>query len=300
MELQKKKLTAYSTLAITFMAISSDADAQVIYTDIDPDIILTENGDRTGIDIDNDGTNNLLFKKNNIDASFTYPYGEYTLNIQYGLKFTRAEPAPGNSLLATYGSYGYAYPSVLNAGDLIDGKQNWLSVTSQIMGRNIIIDFTSESGFSYQLNYLYGYWEAETTDKYLGVKININDNTFYGWARLDITEGSESLIIKDYAINLVPGASIEAGQMEGPDVIQSLNDNTVSAYSFENTIYVNIANQIQNIIPVKIFNTSGQVIFSTEIKNGKTIIPLVNVAAGIYTLQLQGADGVYTKKINLN
>ena len=38
-------LLGYSALAATFVAVGSEAEGQVIYTDIDPDVTIDLNGD---------------------------------------------------------------------------------------------------------------------------------------------------------------------------------------------------------------------------------------------------------------
>ena len=55
-----------------------------------------------------------------------------------------------------------------------------------------------------------GYW-ANAIDKYLGLKLLVGTNTYYGWARFTV-KNSGDIIFKDYAYNSVPNQSISAGQ----------------------------------------------------------------------------------------
>ena len=61
------KLSAYATFAASFLSIHK-TEAQVIYTDIDPDIIYDEKLEGGGLDIDANGTIDFVF----LNSSFTF------------------------------------------------------------------------------------------------------------------------------------------------------------------------------------------------------------------------------------
>ena len=56
-----------------------------------------------------------------------------------------------------------------------------------------------------------GYWIG-VTDKYLALKIIVENQTFYGWARLDVAASSTSFTIKDYAYQSKPNTCIQTGE----------------------------------------------------------------------------------------
>jgi len=52
-----------------------------------------------------------------------------------------------------------------------------------------------------------------SVDRYLGLKLIVGANTYYGWARMQVVFGTQpTCIIKDYAYNTIPNQPILAGE----------------------------------------------------------------------------------------
>ena len=64
-------------------------------------------------------------------------------------------------------------------------------------------------------------------DKFLGVKFLIGSNTHYGWARLDVTAGADTIRLKDYAYSQNADLPILAGQTLGLDDVAVENKVTI-------------------------------------------------------------------------
>jgi hypothetical protein len=69
---------------------------------------------------------------------------------------------------------------------------------------------------------------ANTAQRYLGLKFQLNGKVHYGWARFSSIKASAcnggpavSATLTGYAYETVPGKSIKAGQTEGPDEIDN-------------------------------------------------------------------------------
>ncbi|MBK7503561.1 MAG: hypothetical protein IPI52_00065 [Bacteroidetes bacterium] len=62
----KFSLLQYSTAAVALLGVTA-ASSQVVYTDIDPDVVLDEPDEMFGIDLDDDGLNDFNF----FNESFT-------------------------------------------------------------------------------------------------------------------------------------------------------------------------------------------------------------------------------------
>ncbi|HNI55898.1 MAG TPA: hypothetical protein PK511_15330, partial [Chitinophagales bacterium] len=71
-----KRLTDYAAFAAAVLVLINRADAEVVYTDIDPDVSLDTDGNYYAIDIDGNGTADFQFLKAtfSINPSFTYYY----------------------------------------------------------------------------------------------------------------------------------------------------------------------------------------------------------------------------------
>lgn len=181
-----ERIKTYSAIAGVAVA-GTEASAAVVYTDVSPDFSGGVGG-QYFLDLNNDGTNDFRI----------YHNGSYNLFI---------EPiGPNNEVLGS-GSSQYAYPYVLSYGSAISGGASggWYN-----------------NGYSagYQsLNYgsyaTFGNW-ANITDGYLGLRFQVGGQTHYGWCRMDVNASGSSWVIKDYAYESTPGASILAGDIGGP------------------------------------------------------------------------------------
>ena len=81
----KFSIKAYAASAISFLTIHQEAEAQVVYVDIDPDIVLSEGGQAAELDLDQNGTVDFWFHNN----SFTFysaSFSSYRLMQNIGAK----------------------------------------------------------------------------------------------------------------------------------------------------------------------------------------------------------------------
>ncbi len=68
------------------------------------------------------------------------------------------------------------------------------------------------NGNNEESNGCYYDWSGKN-DRFLGLRINLNGQTHYGWARLSVKSPTEWLV-SDYAYNATPDSPIIAGQIE--------------------------------------------------------------------------------------
>ncbi len=87
-------------------------------------------------------------------------------------------------------------------------------------------DFQNVTGYTY-----YGNWST-TSDRYLGLKLIIGNQNFFGWASLSVNlVTGTSFTIKDYAYNSIPNQSILAGQTCPPQAVITANGPTTFCQS---------------------------------------------------------------------
>ncbi len=188
--LNKKKLAGYSAMAATFIAAGTEAEAQIVYVDI-VDVTL-DLGFYIPLDMDGGGTDDFLFQvasDSSASWSFVNGFGNYS-----GLSIG----GPNNAMVGYTGPI-FPYASAIESGNLIDADANF--VTNSV---NYAFFASIYSGVTY------GPW-ADVTDKYLGVKFEIDGELHYGWIRLDVTVAPVSMTFKDWAYNATPNEMIEAG-----------------------------------------------------------------------------------------
>lgn len=192
-----KKLIAYSSAALGFIALNNDVSAQVIYTNIDPDENIGLSG-QLQLDINDDGSIDIGFDAY-LAQSSTYSYwqgwstfteGEYF----YLSNFSAVVGTPSNPNLAAN----------LQPGDIIGESAIW--------NTNNEINFAGLNLNTYSYVEIIDGWNKQ--NNYIGVKFQAAGQTHYGWVRLSIDNLSNNvaelpkLIIQDYAYEATPNTPI--------------------------------------------------------------------------------------------
>jgi hypothetical protein len=213
-----EKIKAYSALAGSVVALAPAANAQINYTDINPDSVFTNPGN-FDIDINNDAINDFQFNFIKQTATSTssfylspssqsYNYTRYTTNA---LRLTPLG-TNGNAVLGSG-----AYPLALNLNDPISNSQSTWRTNTPIWVASFYSTFESST-----YNGAGPYFSTSTStfgnfinasNKYMGVRVIANTDTLYGWIRLDVGNNVTSYTVKDYAFQTCPGIPIKAGDM---------------------------------------------------------------------------------------
>ncbi len=113
-----KRLKQYSALTGSLLAIAGTSDAQIVYTDVNPDRVLSSVGDTMQLDLDNDGITDYVFRtiQYNTNTASWYRAGlvpsPYTTSNPNQLVGYAAAPFPDGTV--------FAYPSALAQGATID------------------------------------------------------------------------------------------------------------------------------------------------------------------------------------
>ena len=251
------------SLAIAGVA---DASGQIVYTDVDPDA-----GGVQFIDLDGDINNDFLLNFVGSQAVRGVPIGGSSAN------------SLGNAFIGITAS-SFNYPANLSPGAVISSGAGWNSVYAYH-------DFCYAGGYS-NSNF------CGETDGYMGLRFDIGGSYHYGWARIDVTTsgGVSDYVLKDYAYNSTPGASINAGQQAlGIDENQFSNVR-ISALNKAITIS-NLTNNAEYVL----FDLSGKTVMNGEAKNNNHVIEANFMATGVYILQLKdiNTDAVIRKKVIL-
>ncbi len=271
------KLAAYSAMAGAFVAAGTDANATIVYTDIDD--VTYGIGEFYALDVDNNGTFDFLMQgvTNSSNWTFASVIGNFS-SYGYG--------GPSNMIVGYTGAI-LPYGSALNDGDEIGADNGFISNTYNRAWLASVYSGVTYGPF------------ADVTDKYMGVMFDIDGDIHYGWARLDVSLNPVSVTVKDYAYDDVADAAIEAGATSGGAVaIETLTEGQVSAYSFGNTINVIVKDINAGVNTVNVFDIDGKVVYTSGVSGNNMSINLDNAATGLYTLQLTGTNNaVYTKSL---
>ena len=178
--------------------------SQVVYTDIkDITIKCTKTNclQSYSLDINKDGTVDFIINA----KTFSQKYGSkspYCTNI---LNSVYIECFDGNSVAIATNNL----PGAFISGDLIDASLTWDNIHrilayyesgQPIYGCYCCGPFTSAA------------WTMQD-DRYVGLRLIVNNQTYYGWIRLSVSVDSRqsSCKILDYAYEVTPDNSISAG-----------------------------------------------------------------------------------------
>jgi len=294
-----KKLSAFITTA---MLLAASAHAQIVYTDVNPDVSDTCTSFNS-----NQPCNKLDSFDLNNDGVF-----DITLALSASISTQLTSPPPQSGFVRAYPLHGIAIKTdtlgralSMNLNDVIDTNGSWMT-TGQL---TLIARRQGGAGPSP----FPGNWPSGT-DKYLGLKIVSGGQTNYCWVRLNVavvlgTLGGNnypvaSFTIKDYAYNSIPNEALLAGQTQSNiGTTENSFASTINLFPNPATSHVTIdlGNNNQKV-EVTITDVAGKIIYSIPIAIGtsetqKIDVSTQNFKAGIYVVQIQTADFIATKKL---
>lgn len=287
------KLSQYASFAVAFL-LTGNTNAQAVFTDIDPDIILDNNWETAGVDMNNDGIMDFGFLNRSFDFSTYYSFYSSHLNALYA-----GPQSPNNEIAALthvrtpfYGGFTVYFPFALNEEDLIDESLIFHNEGYQTLAY-LYID---KSGFYFPKG---GIWYPEVLDHYLGVRFyDTLDCLHYGWIRCDVTENGKKLIIKDYAYETKCETGIYAGDIVGDTTTIAVNNtqfNKPTIYNYNNTLIINIdPNLIGSNFSVS--STEGKLITAGKLNQSNNTTQLI-CPPGIYIVTIKNKNYNYSGKI---
>ena len=251
-------------IILGFLIICSSTNAQIIYTDINPDCESTmtispnSGSGLCPIDFGNNGTVEYSFRWDNWSS-------DWFMHMTFGT----------NCQMALTGLWSdFIKPLLLN--DPINNTLNWGSgFPEPFIGENLSPNFLNLG------------------DRYVGVKFNMGANTHFGWVLVNFqTVGNtRKIIVKSYAYNSSPNTQILAGQT---------NLLSASSHEFDNKqvrIYPNPVSEAIHIdgldgnkYRVTILNGMGQIMLDNELDTN--VINLKNLSNGVYFINIISSNGM--------
>ncbi len=268
----QNKLTKYSAAAGAAVLAVGSTQAQIVYTDVNPDFIHGGNEIQAGLDLNNDGT-----------ADFAIASIDTTVAAQNNalIETTLVAPLVTGNEIAGIVPTSFNYALALNSGTAINSTTNWIADTCTMAYR-----VNGASPYDEQWN--------GVTDKYLGLKFLIGGNTHYGWARLDCL--GDTWTLKDYAYDATANAPINAGAMVASVETMDLESLVHFINQPNNSVLVRINAPLTNG-EIKVVSMSGQIVSSINITSDAETIDMSGLSAGIYMINVISAEGTITKKM---
>ena len=281
-----KKLYAF---IVTAMLFSASANAQIVYTDINPDVTktCTASGNNytcnsfDSIDINNDGVFDLKLE--------LYLHRLYILMSLYESGYVKATPLHGRAIRTD----NSGYPLYMNLNDVISTSGSASMASGQILiSKSLQAGQTTTSGN----------WTT-TTDGFLGLKIVSGSQVNYCWVRMNVAVAgnftSASFTIKDFAYNSISYQAILAGQTTVTGIIENSFASSINLFPNPANNHLTIALGSNNQkVKVTIADITGKIIYSTTASETQKVeVNTKDFAEGIYVVQIQTADFFETKKL---
>ncbi|MFM7667723.1 MAG: T9SS type A sorting domain-containing protein [Bacteroidota bacterium] len=270
----QSRISKYTAVAGAVVS-AAGAQAQVVYTDVNPDYshdAPQNNGFAVyPLDLNNDQTVDFVIaSRDTVTPNATV---RLTIAAPYGVGNAIAGENPG----------GYDYALALDMNSMVDSTLNWIAATNT-MAYNV------NSANPYNEN-----WNG-VTDKYLGLKFVVGANTHYGWARLDSYAIGDSIVLKDYAYEATPNVGILTGNM-GSSLTETQVENLIKFVNqANNTVQVVVNGNLTNGV-VSVVSSTGQVVSTDAITEKTFSVDMNSLSSGIYMVNVTFTEGATTKKI---
>ena len=305
----EKKLAAYSLFSGAFILLSEQSKAQVIYTDLIPDLVFQFDGDFEYIDMNNDGINEFGFlKSSDIFSALTSP----GLNTSWYYKeVIWAGPAVvgpaivGESVHDSSAAGTYCFPYALQNLDLINNDLSF-----QVCGFQQMASKTAEIYYGSSFTILgvgawhigIGEWDDDNLDstRFLGVRFKDIDNCLhYGWIRCAVVDSVDKLVVKDFAYEEQCNKPIAAGDTVSYVGVNNLPDQLFATmYNFGKSVYINLNTTEETTIVI--FDIEGNCILRNSLVDSYSVIDMSSYPSGIYLISLANKTSQLSKKVILD
>lgn len=297
----------YAGLAAGFLLLHQQTDAQVVYTDLEPDLVFQDDGDFSYIDMNGDGINEIgMLKSSYINSTFTTPglntAWYYKVALWVGPAVVGPEIA-GESDHDSSAGGTYCFPYALNKEIEINNSLSFQNCGYQLLGsKQAEIYYDSSYTILGLGDWFFGQGAWDNTInrdsiRYIGVKFEDAENCLhYGWIRCVVMDSVDKLVVKDYAYEMQCNKPILAGDTVSYVNIGSNNaDRGVSIYSFNSQIYIH-TQDIGNI-NIEVISISGQCIHTLSNSGSTLVIDMHNQPNGTYLVKVNVQDSYFAKKV---
>lgn len=260
---------AYSGIAAAFL-LPHGAEAQVVWTDVDPDLVL-QNGEHE-LDLDGDGTNDLSL----VQASYS------------DIISAKLQLPEGNAVRALATFSGLISPAALEAAEPI-GPANGDWHTDN--GNGLILAMHSSTNW--------GNWLG--AEGYLGCRFTAGDGQdHYAWVQLQVAGNASQLKVKAYGHEQTAGSELLAG--EGSPQGLTGQPAPVLLHAFPNPAHdrVLVPLPLGHALPAtaELRDATGRACLHAEAAAGQPLeLDLRTLPAGAYTVHVAQAGSLYHYRV---
>jgi len=285
----KTRLKQYTAVAGAIVA-QGNINAQVVVTDLNPDVIVDSLSAPYSLDFNNDANPELNFFVQHINGSSSTQGVQFTYDgAVAGLNIT-----PGMNLIGTPGTGSSSSSfqlTALNNGDPIASAANFGTSANNILGLDMIVD----AGILGQIPIQQGNF-LNQSNKYLGGKLTAGANTFYGWVELSVNSNASQITIHKYAYQSTPNTSILAGEGGNSGLEQVALENKVTIIGTPENVKINVTPDLIGAA-VSIVSMSGQSLKSDVLTDVNNTISFDGISTGIYQVVVSTSTEKTTERV---
>ncbi len=293
-DIVKDKIKKYSVLAGAVLA-GGAVNAQIQYTDIDPDIVVDPSNSPYTLDLNGDSVDDIEFAVSATSGSGSNSYMgipfTYTYAVQYAVVGMDNGGLAGVNSITSSGSAfaidAHDFGAEIGAADDFSSSAALGVVGSVNVPAFGITQGINEGAFLNSNGGTLG-------EKYLGYSISGASGTNYGWVRLSVADSAASITIMAHAINTVANQSIYAGNAASLSDVSI--DDKVSIVSSSENVKISVTNELLGG-DLAIIDMTGKVVSNVSVENTTTSISTKDFNTGIYIARFTFKDQVVNKRI---
>lgn len=216
--------------------IATQAQAQIIYTDVIPDATYTGTNDTCSLDVNNDGNIDFLIVQRTVNTPCPGgPSPNCAATNTRPQSWVRITPQ-GTNAVVTAATFAAQLPE----GQAIAPASAWNSASDRVLITQgapacIPVGLVFPQQWACRQGGYTGAWldsASVASPRFLGLRFDSAGTTYYGWARLSIPGNGTRFTLKDYAYSSAPGSELFAGETQCSipvaPTVNNVDSNTVS------------------------------------------------------------------------
>jgi hypothetical protein len=285
----KTRLKQYTAVAGALVA-QGNVNAQVVATNLNPDVIVDSLSAPYALDFNNDANPELAFFVQHISGASSTQGVQFT----YEGAAAGAQLSPGVSLLGATGtgsSSSSFQVSALNNGDPISAAANFGTSSNAALGLDLLVD----AGILGQIPVQQGNF-LNQSNKFLGAKLTAGANTYYGWVELSLNSNASQITIHGYGYQATANTQILAGEggNSGLELI-SLSDK-VTIVGTPEQVNINVTPDVIGA-NVSFVSMSGQTLKTEKLTDVNNTLSFDDLSTGIYQVVVSNGTETTTQRV---
>lgn len=285
----KSRLKQYTAVAGAIVA-QGNINAQVVVTDVNPDVVVDSLSATYALDFNNDANPELNFFVQHISGAsstqgiqFTYEGAVAGVNITSGMNLVGA--------VGTGSSSSSFQLTALNNGDPISSAANFGTSSGNALGVDLLVD----AGILGQLPIQQGNF-LNQSNKYLGGKLTAGANSFYGWVELSVNANASQITIHKYAYQSTPNTQILAGEGSNVGLENVALADKVTIVGTPDQVKINVTPDLIGS-SVSFVSMSGQTLKTEILNDVNNSISYDGIQTGIYQVVVSSSTEKTTQRI---